>query len=223
MSNKQELNVRDVGIPMAPDSDLLRGRVTGLTTTPATAVELGDDENEWGGYAAEAIFDNENFEDPRHEMGVDELCVHAPTFRLLRCQSCDFEDGEVEKLVASPMFEGVEFLDLRRNHRSPDDATMAAIVASGRLSHLRFLSLDSCYQVGDATLKAIGAGAMPKLEGLVIGSTDITDEGLMALADVSKTPALVVLLGLFIPKITEEGVEALADARPNLRIQLSIG
>lgn len=207
---------------MAPGSGIVRGRVQSAQTTGGTT-EHGPDSDDWGGYPPELIFDNENFDDPRHEWSLEQLAAQPPGLRVVRYQNQDPSKDELLALFASPMFAAVEYLDLRRNFRSPSDAEWAEIVASGVLSHVRLLGLDSCYGVGDATLAAIGSGAMPNLEALEIGSTDVTAAGLAALTDADKTPALSVVQGMFMGELTQAGVEAADAARPGLTLRFTMG
>lgn len=208
-------------IPMAPGSEILRARLQRTESVPTRESDLGEDSATWGGYTAEATWDNEDYDDPRHEMSLAQVAKLDPGLKVVRYQNQDPEQEEILALVKSPMFREVEFFDPKRNFRAPGDAEWAEIVASGALSHIRFLGLDSCYQVADETIRAIAAGAMPKLEALEIGSTDVTDEGLMALADASKTPALQVVQGMFMTKLSEEGIAALAAARPDLTLRFT--
>jgi hypothetical protein len=180
-----------------------------------------EDASQWGGYAADAVFDNENWDDPRREMEWNELLSHAPTFKTFCYQNADLEKDKLFALVTSPMFAGVEFLDLRRNFRSPDDELMAELVRSGHLKHLRYLSLDNCYQVGDATLQAIASGAIPNLERLALDSTSVTDAGLAALAGSTQTPKLQHVQGMMIESISEGGVAELVRRRPQLTLSLT--
>ncbi len=203
--------------PIPPEADAFDDRFNRMGTPD----ESYDDPDEWGGYAAEAIFDNEDDDNPRHKLSIKELIAHAPTLRVIRFQNEDPREEQLRSLVQSPMFKGVEYLDLRRNFREPGDEEMARIIASGGAAGLRFLNLDNCYWAGDATLRAIGSGAMPRLEALALGSNGITDEGLAALADESKTPALKRVQGMFLDKISDDGVDELAQRRPSLSIDIS--
>ncbi|MEM6995499.1 MAG: hypothetical protein AAF721_33625 [Myxococcota bacterium] len=213
-------NTRD--IPMAPGSDLIRGRVQHVQSVPSTPASHGEDSERWGDFSAESVFDNEDYDDPRHDMSLADLAAESPGIRVVRYQNQDPEQAEVMALVQSAMFASVEFLDFKRNFRSPSDADWAEIIASGHLSHLRFLGLDSCYGVADATLTAIASGAMPRLEALELGSTDVTDDGLVLLADATKTPSLGVVQGMFMGKLTERGIETLASKRPDLVLRFTL-
>ncbi len=210
-------------IPMAPGSELIRGRVQRTETVSTGETAHGEDSESWGGYSAEQTFDNENYDDPRHELDLNELAELEPGLKVVRYQNQDPEASEIEALTKSAMFREVEFFDMKRNFRSPGDAEWAELIASGALAHLRFLGLDSCYGVANATINAIASGAMPKLEALEIGSTDVDAEGLMALADSSKTPALQVVQGMFMGKLSQEGIEALSAARPGLTLRFTRG
>ena len=206
---------------MAPGSEILRARLQRTESTGGGETAHGEDSDAWGGFGPEEIWDNENWDDPRHEMSLADLAKLDPGLKVIRYQNQDPELDELEKLTASPMFAAVEYFDLRRNFRSPGDAEIAELINSGALAHIRLLSLDSCYSLADQTLEAIGSGAMPKLEALEIGSTDVTAEGLAALADASKTPALQVVQGMFVSKLSPAGIEALSNARPELNLRFT--
>ncbi len=209
-------------IPFGDGSGLIRGRVQRTETVSANETAHGPESESWGDYTVEQTYDNEDSDNPRHELTLKKVGRLEPGLKVVRYQNQDPEKSEIEALVKSRMFREVEFLDMKRNFRSPSDDEWGEIVASGALAHLRFLGLQKCYPVGNATIRAIASGAMPKLEALDIGVTEVSDEGLMLLADSSKTPALQVVQGIFMKELSEEGVEALSAARPGLALRFEI-
>ena len=211
----------DHDLPMSPGSEILRARLQRTETTDGGETAHGESSESWGGFSPDEIWDNENYDDPRHEMSLADLAKLDAGLKVIRYQNQDPELDALKALTASPMFAAVEYFDLRRNFRSPGDAEMAELISSGALAHIRLLSLDSCYGLADETMRAIGSGAMPKLEALEIGSTDVTAEGLAALSDASKTPALQVVQGMFVSKLSAAGIEALSQARPGLNLRFT--
>jgi hypothetical protein len=181
---------------------------------------------EWGGYSAEETFDRES-DGP--EMTLGEIVALEPGYKLVRLQDFtneegqDFNDAMLARLVDAPVVQSAEYLDIGRNFGRLTGAGVAEIIRSGKLAHLRFLSIDNCYSLDDEPVLALAEGHVPNLEGLALGSTEITDRALTALAETDELPKLGAVVGLFIPNVTAEGVSKLRAARPNLAVRITIG
>ena len=96
-----------------------------------------------------------------------------------------------------------------------NQATPAGIAHAAKIATLRVLDVSYAPTVGDESMKAVSQ--MPALEELKLGSAQVTDAGLQALAD-AKSLKKVTLRGL--KKLTPAGIEQLRQARPDLVIEI---
>lgn len=136
-------------------------------------------------------------------------CLSALT-RLRRCGIGSKEAASSGEAVAA-----LEKLPLEELYLLDNQATPTGLAHAAKIATLRRLDASYAPQVGDDVMKLIAQ--MPHLEEFKIGSAQITDEGLMALA-ASKSLKTVTLEGL--KKISESGVARLRSARPEVTIEV---
>jgi hypothetical protein len=179
-----------------------------------SAEDPGDDALSWGGFPAAAVFDNEDYDQRRDELSVDEIVALAPDFDVFRYQYQHPPFEDLVRLLTAPLMRRVRYLDLRRNYHT-EDGEIARAFRAADLAHLEYLSIDSCYQAGGETIAAIVDG-MPNLVALELGSTKLDDAGLERLRSLG---SLRVLTGVFmLERLTQEAVQAFREARPDVRV-----
>jgi hypothetical protein len=133
----------------------------------------------------------------------------AKQTRLKRCgigSTSKESSGEaVAALVMAPL-EDLALLD--------NQATPAGLAHAAKITTLRILDASHAPTVTDASLTAIAA--MPQLTEFRLGSAQLTDEGLQALA-ASKSLKKLTLTGL--KQVTAEGVKRLRESLPQCVIE----
>lgn len=146
-----------------------------------------------------------------HTHFTDEGAKHlAGLTKLKRCGLGSSEKTSSGEAVAALVNLPLEDLTLLDNQATPVGVAHAAKIAT-----LQKLDISHGPTVGDDSLPQLAA--MPELTELKIGSAQLTDDGLQALATAKKLKKLA-LTG--VKKVTPAGVERLQKARPELVIEV---
>jgi hypothetical protein len=130
--------------------------------------------------------------------------------KLKRCGLGSMEKASSGEVIAALVKLPLEDLSLLDNQATPVGVSHAAKIAT-----LKTLDIAHGPTVGDDSLPLLAA--MPELTELKIGSAQLTDDGLQALATAKKLKKLA-LTG--VKKVTLAGVERLQKARPELVIEV---
>jgi hypothetical protein len=133
----------------------------------------------------------------------------AKQTRLKRCgigsTNKDSSGESVAALVKAPI-EDLALLD--------NQATAAGLAYAAKITTLKVLDASHAPTVTDASLPAIAA--LPQLAEFRLGSAQVTDQGLLALA-ASKSLKKITLSGL--KQVTPDGVKRLREALPQCAIE----
>ena len=146
-----------------------------------------------------------------HTHFTDEGAKHlAGLTKLKRCGLGSQEKASSGEAVAALVNLPLVDLTLLDNQATPVGVAHAAKIAT-----LEKLDISHGPTVGDESLKLLAQ--MPKLTELKIGSAQLTDDGLQALAG-SKTLKILTLSG--VKKVTSAGIERLRETRPELVVEM---
>jgi hypothetical protein len=146
-----------------------------------------------------------------HTHFTDEGAKHlANLTKLKRCGLGSMEKASSGEAVAALVNLPLEDLTLLDNQATPVGVAHAA-----KITTLQKLDISHGPTVGDESLPQLAA--MPELTELRIGSAQLTDDGLQALATAKKLKKLA-LTG--VKKVTPAGVERLQKTRPELVIEV---
>ncbi len=197
---------RFIRTPMSPGSPIARS----VEKTSDGAHRLNASMSfEWGDFSADRIWDNESDDWP--PSALTDVLALEPVFDVFRWQNADLEPEHLEALATAPVLKGVRYLDLRRNkHVQPDSLT--AFFRAAALEHVEWLSIDSCLSADDSVVAAIVEN-LPNLRGIELGSTVVTDAGLLAL---SGLPNLETVEATYLSAASAQGIDALLAAKPGL-------
>lgn len=146
-----------------------------------------------------------------HTHFTDAGAMHlAKLTKLKRCGLGSMEKASSGEAVAALVKLPLEDLTLLDNQATPVGVAHAA-----KIETLRRLDVSHGPTVGDESTALLAK--LPQLTELKLGSTQLSDDGLQALAE-SKTLKNLSLIGN--KKVTAAGVERLRKARPELTIEV---
>ena len=123
--------------------------------------------------------------------------------------------GSTDKASSGEAVSSLVKLPLEELSLLDNQATAAGLVYASQIATLRRLDVEHAPTVNDESMRAVGR--MPALEAFHLGSANVTDEGLMELAN-AKSLKKLTLTGL--KHVTPAGVDRLRAARPELQVEI---
>jgi len=137
-----------------------------------------------------------------------------PSVEYVFLTNLEVTDVGVAALVKNKKLKGLAVTDDANGDSKLTDASLRALAG---LPHLENLGLPWSKITDQGVVNVIKAGNFPKLWGLSLAHTSVSDTILKALHDPAALPALKQL-DVRRTKVTPQGVEALLKARPNLDV-----
>ncbi|MFM2096023.1 MAG: hypothetical protein RIS70_3147 [Planctomycetota bacterium] len=137
----------------------------------------------------------------------------AALSKLTELKRCGI--GSTDKASSGEAVSSLVKLPLEELSLLDNQATAEGLVYASQIATLRRLDVAHAPTVNDVSIRAVGR--MPALEEFHLGSANVTDEGLMELAN-AKSLKKLTLTGL--KHVTSGGVDRLRAARPELQVEI---